>query len=89
MPKKDETPTEFLMRELVFESDKGYRGVDIRTPRVTRTRTSSGFASISATAEGKTISFNNEEGNVEYEEQARTFARLILAAVDDPCELPG
>ena len=71
--------TDFVMRS--YESED-------KTLRVTRTRTSSGFASITISANGETIRFDNEEGNVAYEQQAGELARLIEAAATDTCSIP-
>jgi len=74
----------FLMKTITEE-----KVVDGLAMGVTRARNSNGFASITISVGGKSISFTNEkETDNDYESQAQELAIMIAKIVDNPCLLP-
>ena len=72
----------FIMREI------RERSKDFNEIYAVRTRTSSGFCSISIHFSGQSIKFDNEEGNDHYELQAIELAKILESVAHDRCELP-
>ena len=75
----------FLMREVTVDETK-FEGIDIK---VTRTRTSNGFCSISVRVNDKVaLRFNTDANGGDYEIIAARVAEMLTEISDEPCLLP-
>lgn len=71
---------DFLMRTISAKSEDGLI-------KVTRTRTSAGYASIKISFKDQDITIANDN-NAGYEQQALNLAKVITKVAQNPCNLP-
>ena len=80
--------TEFTMRTVSEQEVFDIGNYAEETVKVTRTRTSKGYAAINIAVGVNGIELSNDKHGAGYETIARALANMIDKISDDPCRLP-